>query len=52
MELEESGALISDYMTKLWSSKQYGTGTKTGIQMNVTDRKPRNKLMYLSSINV
>ena len=25
MELEESGTLISDYMTKLQSSKQYGT---------------------------
>ena len=28
MELEEPGSLISDYTTKLQSSKQYGTGTK------------------------
>ena len=30
-ELEVSCALISDYTTKLQSSKQYGTGTKTEI---------------------
>ena len=30
-ELEESGSLTSDYTTKLQSSKQYGTGTKTEI---------------------
>ena len=29
MELEEPGSLISDYTTKLQSSKQYGTGTHT-----------------------
>ena len=29
MELEESTFLISDYTTKLQSSRQYGTGTKT-----------------------
>jgi len=29
MELVESGSLVSDYPTMLWSSKQYGTGTKT-----------------------
>ena len=29
MELEESTFLISDYATKLQSSRQYGTGTKT-----------------------
>ena len=28
MELEESGSLTSDYITKLQSSKQYGTGGK------------------------
>ena len=32
MELEESNFLISDYTTKLQSSRQYGTGTKTEIQ--------------------
>ena len=30
-ELEESGSLTSDYTTKLQSSKQYGTTTKTDI---------------------
>jgi len=29
MELEESTYLTSDYITKLQSSRQYGTGTKT-----------------------
>ena len=28
-QLEESHSLTSDYTTKLQSSKQYGTGTKT-----------------------
>ena len=28
-KLEESGSLTSDYTTKLQSSRQYGTGTKT-----------------------
>ena len=31
MELEESTFLTSDYTTKLQSSTQYGTGTKTEI---------------------
>ena len=31
MEQEESTFLTSDYMTKLQSSKQHGTGTKTEI---------------------
>ena len=31
MELEESTFLTSDYSTKLQSSKQYDTGTKTEI---------------------
>ena len=31
MELEESTFLTSDYATKLQSSGQYGTGTKTEI---------------------
>ena len=29
--LEESDSLTSDYTTKLQSSRQYGTGTKTEI---------------------
>ena len=36
MELEESGSLTSDYTTKLQSSKQYGTSTKTEIDINGT----------------
>ena len=35
MELEESTCLTSDYITKLQSSRQYGTGTKTEVQINV-----------------
>ena len=31
IELEESTCLTSDYTTKLQSSRQYGTGTKTEI---------------------
>ena len=31
MELEDSTFLISDYTTKLQSSRQYGTATKTEI---------------------
>ena len=33
-QLEESGSLTSDYTTKLQKSRQYGTGTKTEIQIN------------------
>ena len=33
-ELEESGSWTSDYTTKLQSSRQYGTGTKTEIWIN------------------
>ena len=36
MELEESSFLASDYTTKLRSSEQYGTGTKTEIWTNGT----------------
>ena len=32
--LEESTFLTSDYTTKLQSSRQYGTGTKTEIETN------------------
>ena len=35
-ELEESGSLTSDYTTKLQPSKQYGSGTKTEIQISGT----------------
>ena len=36
MELEESTCLTSDSSTKLQSSRQYGTGTKTKTQINGT----------------
>ena len=36
MKMEESTFLTSDYTTKLQSSRQYGTGTKTKIQINGT----------------
>ena len=39
MELEESTCLISDYTTKLQSSRQYGTGTKTEIHISGTKWK-------------
>ena len=42
MELEESGSLTSDYTTKLQSSKQHGTGTKTEIQMSGMGQKAQN----------
>ena len=47
MELEESTFLTSDYTTKLQSSRQYGTGTKTEIETNGKDREPRDKPTYL-----
>ena len=39
MEMKESTCLTSDYTTKLQSSRQYGTGTKTEIQINGTKQK-------------
>ena len=39
MELEESTCPTSDYTTKLQSSRQYGTGTKTEKQINGTKQK-------------
>ena len=42
MELEESGALTSDYTTKQQSSKPYGTGTKTEIWISETGEKTQN----------
>ena len=40
MELKESTFLTSDYATKLQSSKQYSTGTKTEIQINAKIENP------------
>ena len=48
MELEESPFLTSDYTTKLQSSRQYGTGTKTEIQTkwNKTESPEINPCTY------
>ena len=35
------------YTTKLQSSRQYGTGTKTEYRPMEQDRKPRDKSMHL-----
>ena len=40
MELEESTYLTSGSTTKPQSSRQYGTGTKTEIQINGTKKSP------------
>ena len=42
MELEESGSWTSDYTTKQQSSKPYGIGTKTEIQISGTGQKAQN----------
>ena len=48
MELEESTCQTSDYTTKLQSSKQYGTGTKTEIYISMEqNRNPRDKSAHL-----
>ena len=44
MELEESTCLTSDYTSKLQSSRQYGTGTKTEIQINGTKQKAQGQI--------
>ena len=44
MELQESTFLTSDYTTKLQSSRQYGTGTKTEIQINGTRQKAQKQI--------
>ena len=48
MELEESTCLTSDYTTKLQSSRQYGTGTKTEMtdQWNKIDSPEINLHTY------
>ena len=46
MKLEESTFLISDYTTKLQSSRQDSTGTKQKYRPMEQDRKPRNKPIH------
>ena len=43
MEVEESTFLTLDYTTKLQTSKQYGTGTKTEILTNGIRQKAQQK---------
>ena len=52
MKLEESTCMTSDYTTKLQSSRQYGTGTETEIQISETKRKPRDKSTQLWTPNL
>ena len=49
MELEESSAQTSDYTTKQQSSKPYGTGTKTEIQISGTGQKAQNSTHALTA---
>ena len=51
MEVEESGSLTSDHLSKLQLSKQYGSGTKNS-NIDQWNRKPRNKCTHLKSINL
>ena len=44
MELEKSTCLTSGYSTKPQSSRQYGTGTKTEIQINGTEQKAQRQI--------
>ena len=46
MDLKESTYLISDYTTKLQSSRQYGSGTKTEIQTNGTRYKGGKNIQW------
>ena len=52
MELEESGPLASDYITKLQLSKSMVLAQKQKYRSMEQDRKPINKPMYLWSTNL
>ena len=45
MELEEPTFLILDYTMKPQSSREYGSGTKTEIQVNGT-KQPRDRQIH------
>ena len=47
MELEESTCLTSGSTTKPQSSRQYGTGTETEIQINGTKQKAQREIHTL-----
>ena len=44
MKLEKSTYMTSGCTTKLRSSRQYGTGTKTEIQINGTKQKAQREI--------
>ena len=52
MELEESGSLTSDATTQIKSSKEWGTGTETEIEMNGTGQKSPNEPTHRWSISL
>ena len=52
MELEESTCLTSDYTTKLQSSRQYGTGTKTEIQISGTKEKAQKVYAPMDTLSL
>ena len=52
MELEESTYLTSGSTTKPQLSRQYGTGTKTDIQINGTKQKARDKSTHLWTLSL
>ena len=43
-KVEESTCVTSDCITKLQSLRQYGTGTKTEIQINGTKQKAQREI--------
>ena len=45
MEMEESTCLTSGSTTKPQSSRQYGTGTKTEIQINGTKQEAQKQIL-------
>ena len=49
MNLEELTFLTSDYTTKLQSSRQHGSGTKTDMSLG-QNSESRNKATHLQSI--
>ena len=52
MGLEESTCLTSYYTTKPQSSRQYGTGTKTEIQINGTKQKAQRQIHAVDNLSL